>query len=1717
MPGSGKDDHGIELHALEREDSASSLEEKGPSDGGHGLYTIHTSASIADSRISLIDGSDWRDRAGNDPPGLKLNGASLARRVSRVVGRASSRVVRVSHDHTPRPAPFVPASQHVAPSASAAPTRTQSRWSAVAESVLAHRFTAQVVLVLIALHALILTIDASRSVYAFQNPNGTRQSWTDWALLGIFSCYTIEMLLKISVAGMIGSAATLKRDYHFDSYRFGREDDNSEVSRLPYLRRSWQRLDFICIVSYWLHVGLDLSGLEERYHIYIFRALSTLRIIRLLNITRGMSTILQTIKLAAPLLANVGFFVGFFSVFAAIIATQSFKSSLRRQCIWYNPDNPMDTYEQTLQFCGGHWLNGSKHGYLLSDGTPSLLPPKGYICPEQSLCVQGTNPFGGSISFDNLFQSMELVFVIISANTFTNQMYWTMDSDHFVASLFYIVATVILTWWLASLVIAVVTNSLQVVREEWAKVRSKNKRTCRITQAVGESEPTLQPSYLGWWSRTSWFWLCVVTADLLVQALKRADMSRRTWQRFIDIEAIFTAALAVEIVCRFIAYWPIPRLFVKSKSNCFDLFLALITGLIQLPQIRQREEVYRWLTVFQILRSHRIIQGLPFTRTLIRRVFRETVDIGNLLSFVLATTWIATLFAGQLIRGDAPTEVNGNAMTITFSSWINSYLGMYQILSRENWTDILFGLTSVGRPWQRWAVATLMAVWLTFSSLIVMSMFIAVLSETFEISESARRKEQARAYLTDDQAPAMTYTRSETFLGLVLGTRINHNPTPISYPRRQLHHEHIQRFLQNNIDDMKESSSFQPEFRKSFIDAGQAIAQLFRLRRFSEWLGRLGTTPPLDLFRTSTSTTVQKATKVDAVCDRSLGVFAPDNGMRRICQSIVPPSDAHCTPRQVLPDRRWLWIYLTVMHMATIMVVITTCIVTPIYQRQYLDRPGLPWYFYCDLGFTVLFSIEFVLKVVADGFLTSPGAYIKNVWNRFDLVVLASFWLTLIADLLNKSTVSRIFRAMKALRALRLVNLTDATKDAFHNIFVLGFWNIIAAATVALLLILPYALWGLNLFAGMLGSCNDGSVAGKTACLYEYAANPAGWDVWLPRAWENPLGWDFDTFGSALLILFEIVSQEGWTGCLFRTMSITNFDQQPQLNKRPEYALYFLAFNILGAVFVLTLFIACVIQSYAERSGVAYLTVEQRSWYVMRQLLKQIKPSKRSVDAPRTSIRRWAFFAVEKHSSWNRTVNICYVAFLIILATEHHPSTWLYETIRLGLSLALILVFVTNQAVRFLGFGPRTYLHSKWNLYNLVVNMLALVATLVVLFFADYGTPLTIQKTLAVLVCMNMLTIFDSLDTLFKTAIGCLPDLASIFATWLVLFLVFAIALNQIFGLTKFGSLGSANLNFRSIPKALVLLFRMSVGGEWNQLMHNFTISPPYCTQTRDFFMSDCGSRPWAYALFVLWNVLSMYIMGNVVLTVVLHQFSFVYQRAGEMSNLSRDQIRGFKHCWARFDDGTGRLARDNLARFLHSLQGSFEVKIYPDAASVPALLEDCCHDKHLWTGSADQIRHLNRALARRLDVTEIRRRRRIYNDIYYELHRPGETISFTTALLVVARSKHVDPERGFALEEYIDHRIIHAEIHRERAAMAITSWTKMALERRYQRQAARARAGFLAVSTHLSVPPVQRASSTSPRPNSPFSFTSDTSREIRRSELQFEASAAARPAETSS
>lgn len=706
--------------------------------------------------------------------------------------------------------------------------------------------------------------------------------------------------------------------------------------------------------------------------------------------------------------------------------------------------------------------------WIRGNGISSNYDPKGYICPQGSLCIEGANPYNGTVSFDNIVHSLELVFVIMSANTFTDILYYTTDTDYLAAALFFACGFVILTLWMVNLLVAVITHSFQVIREESRRsafavqnidaVDREDISSCKIS--------TLKRLY----DRTGWLWICIICLGLAAQATRSSSMGEDRVKFVNDTEIIVTFILLFEIILRFAADW---RAFYRRRRNWIDLGLAAITCIILIPPIKNSGATYFTLTIFQILRVYRVVLAFSVTRNLIMIVFRNAVGLLNLIFFVFLITFLAAIFATQLFRGQIPPEdINGNNIGITFADIYNSFLGMYQILSSENWTTILFNATAYTRPFRTaWISATFVIMWFVVANFIVLNMFIAVIQESFDVSEDEKRLHQVRTFLEQRHVNSSSQGNLSLSKILMLGRNSERYKDPLDHGPAAL-----DMLLKDVVvrEFLDEQDAPQEGKRKESVPLETPTDEAVETGLLSRLLTKLSTVvmrrepnpfysklkfsrayeelDPKAMAKEVVSAAEQRKRAQREYLmkhphyNKSLFVFAPKNPVRRFCQRIVGPGRGDQRAEGVDPYRLVWYTFSAFIYAAIVAMVLLACITTPIYQRDNL-RQDRSWFVYTDLGFAVLFTIEAIIKVIADGFFWTPNAYFRGSWGFIDGVVLITLWVNVISALYQDRGVSRVIGAFKALRALRLLNVSDSAKDTFHSVIIIGGWKVVSVSS----------------------------------------------------------------------------------------------------------------------------------------------------------------------------------------------------------------------------------------------------------------------------------------------------------------------------------------------------------------------------------------------------------------------------------------------------------------------------------------------------------------------------------------------------------------------------------------------------------------------------------------------------------------------------------------------
>ncbi|CAG8581619.1 28361_t:CDS:10 [Gigaspora margarita] len=1393
------------------------------------------------------------------------------------------------------------------------------------------------------------------------------------------------------------------------------------VYKTAFLRHSFNRIDLVAVICYWIDLVLTICGVS---HVYVFKALSTLRSFRLLTVTSGGSTILQSLKISAPLLVNVLTFISFFFVIISIIGIQAFKGSFRRQCVWVDPSGSSN-YTLSQQWCGGYiGQDGNHYPYISTNDHPLKPPiPKGYLCPVGQ---EGDNPYNNMVSYDNIFSAMVLTFVLAATQNWTDLLYRTMDTDYGWSTLYYVLSLFILNFWLLNLFVAVIVAVFEKIREETSH---------------SASAPVLLDDEGKW-------------------TLK--DHKKIVTNR---LGTIMKKLKYLFVFCIFI------DLFIMG-CRTFDTppntVLFIVTCLIQIPLIKS-SPAYPYLTIFQIARVYRIVIAVPRLKTVLMSVLGSVAGLANLVLFILMINFFAAISVVQLLRGSIPSSDNqSNSIIMTFSDIYNSFLAMYQLFSSSDWTTVLYNVFEYESVSGSVASSIIAALFISFytglSNFVLLNMFIAVVQENFAIAEEEKHKIQVESFRRNADP---TVKKDVVIERWNIYRFFKEKPKALAVeniPSSLVLHTQKSRVKELLEDDG--SKDKKKKMHHGIMEPADNF--IMSIKRFFGYVDTdYGPIHESDLNRHSIHHTDYKEAAFDPfsdpVSDRqaeefidsyqerqalkadfiaahpsyaaSLWCISPHNSVRRICQLLVPSSYGKRI-QGVSPSPTWSFLFSAFIYSCIIASVVLACITTPAYQKQYYEQYGVTrytWFWLIDLVFAFIFTLEFIIKVIADGFLFTPNAYMLNVWNVLDLFVLSTIYVNIILVPTDTFGSARIIRAFKALRALRLINLSTSIKNTFYYILIAGAPRIFDASILSISLIIPFALYGINIFSGLLYNCNDNSntINANTDCTGEFAQNILNWNVLIPRVWDNPYHYSFDDFKSALLILFESLSNEGWINIMFNVMAITGYNNQPQPNAAKWNAVYWLVFNLVGTVFVLTLFISVIILSFQSKSGVAYLTQEQVRWLNLEKLLRQIKPSKLPKVKPNNPFRAFCYdYAVEKRGTLYNIMTGFYVFHIILLMTEFFGAPTWWEMTRNIAFLLLISVYIIEVSMKLAGLGWKVFRSNPWNLYDLIVIIGTIVTTIPALTPSTTSdTTVQLQKLFLVLVTIKLFQKSDPLNQLFKNVIASVPPIFNLFAVWFIIFVIYAIMYMEIFGLTKYGPNGTQHVNFRNFDTTMLTLIRMSTGENWNSIMHDYTVTSPFCVQNSNYLLSDCGSAPWAYFLFISWN-----------------------------------------KAWGAIDvKRTGYIKSKDLSKFFGKLEGSFRVKIFDDEFLIPNLRKnsrvthrlsedlDFLHPKDNTFRVEDiDVKKLEKNLSR-LDIRKTFQSRKTYNLIYQEALMTIERdaagnekgISFTNMLLLLAHYKLIDDEKCLEIHEYVKRQIklkkVIDSVNRERVKSLLRTilWRK--------------------------------------------------------------------------
>lgn len=212
------------------------------------------------------------------------------------------------------------------------------------------------------------------------------------------------------------------------------------LNRGSYLRDPWNILDFTIVISGYLpsiigsDTGINLNGL---------RSLRVLRPLKTVTAIKKLRSLIVTIFNAIPYLLEIMIVLLFVFLIFAIAGLQLFTGLLQNQCMDLVSGKP-------------YAIPNNQYGVFC---TKSSCPTAGlHGEPLNLVCAKNNaNPDFGTTSFDNIFSSFLMVYVVTTLEGWTNIMSQVQMSFTYYALVYFLVVVFICAFFLINLTLAVIT------------------------------------------------------------------------------------------------------------------------------------------------------------------------------------------------------------------------------------------------------------------------------------------------------------------------------------------------------------------------------------------------------------------------------------------------------------------------------------------------------------------------------------------------------------------------------------------------------------------------------------------------------------------------------------------------------------------------------------------------------------------------------------------------------------------------------------------------------------------------------------------------------------------------------------------------------------------------------------------------------------------------------------------------------------------------------------------------------------------------------------------------------------------------------------------------------------------------------------------------------------------------------------------------------------
>ena len=459
----------------------------------------------------------------------------------------------------------------------------------------------------------------------------------------------------------------------------------------------------------------------------------------------------------------------------------------------------------------------------------------------------------------------------------------------------------------------------------------------------------------------------------------------------------------------------------------------------------------------------------------------------------------------------------------------------------------------------------------------------------------------------------------------------------------------------------------------------------------------------------------------------------------------------------------------------------------------------------------------------------------------------------------------------------------------------------------------------------------------------------------LRTEWRTPRNYNFDNIGAAMLVLFETATLEMWLDVMYHSADAVEEGFHPRQNYNPGACVFFVIFIIIGAFFVMNLFIGVTIDKFNEMKeraaaehgeGTIFVTDEQRRWQQVEKMLMQVKPVKHH-DRP---TRRWrrVVFDVVTRPEFDLFIMLAIVANVVVMCMTHSGESEEWARNLFWANTTFTFIFLAEMVAKNVALGPLEYFMDAWNRFDASVVTLSIVGFAVEMSTDTKASYIAVLRVFRVARVLRLVKRAKGLRTLLQTLLFSLPALFNVGSVLFLFFFIFAVMGMNLFGSVKTQDSLTRHANFEVFGSSLLLLFRSATGETWNGIMHDCMITKQ-CMEVKatgewldrgdpalrdmelnvDYVDRCTPSVAGTIFFFVCFILLCAFVMLNLVIAVILNNFESYSQKMD--LPVSEEDFSEFATEWGRIDRfGTYYIKIVQFPKLLKSIRAPLGVKTLP-------------------------------------------------------------------------------------------------------------------------------------------------------------------------------------------